>query len=365
MSKRISGWIAVGGEDEKGDRSPFIIAEAGINHNGNIELAKKMVSAAKEAGADAVKFQTFKAAEFVQDREATYSYRSQGVEITESMLEMFQRNELTPSEWKELKAFCDREDILFLSTPQNYSDLELLLEIGIDAIKVGSDDFTNLPLIESYARHRLPMLLSCGMASEEEINETIEAVRRNSDKKMVLFLCTSEYPTPPEDVNALKLLSITEKFPTVVPGFSDHTQGSTAAVIATALGARVFEKHFTLSHDFPGPDHWFSSEPEELKDWVSSIRTAYKMLGSRKLAPTKQELAMRDLARRSITTLRNISAGELLSEENLCLRRPGTGIPAAKWSRVIGKRASRSLEAGIQITQEDIMEGPDEDPGLI
>ena len=350
MRKRISEQL------NKKDMEPFIIAEAGINHNGDINLARKMIRAAKEAGAEAVKFQTFKAEEFVQDKTLTYTYQSQGVTVTESMLEMFKRNEFSKEEWKDLKAFCDKEEITFLSTPENYSDLQLLIPLGIEAVKVGSDDFTNLPLMRDFAEKGLPMMISCGMADEEEIAQTLQVVRENSNQPIVLFLCTSEYPTPPEDVNLLKLTSIADKFPYVIPGLSDHTEGSQAAIAAVALGARVFEKHFTMDHNLPGPDHWFSAEPEELKNWIGSIRKTYRMLGSKKLIPTEKEREMRDLARRSITTLKQIGKGEVFDETNLCMRRPGTGIPGRKWDAVIGKKAARDIAKGIQLQAEDIDE---------
>ena len=333
------------------DCEPYIIAEAGINHNGDIDLAKKMILAAKEAGVDAVKFQTFHSEEFIQDQSLTYTYTSQGKEVTESMLDMFRRNEFTESEWFEIKRFCDENEITFLSTPQNYSDLELLLRVGIAAIKVGSDDFVNIPLVRSYAKYGLPMVLSCGMADEEEIGRTLREVELNPT---ALLVCTSQYPTPEKDVNILKLNSIREKFPNVIPGLSDHTQGTEAAVMAVALGACVFEKHFTLSHDLPGPDHWFSEEPKALKQWVYSIRRAWRMRGFPELRPTEDELEMRKIAHRSITVVKNIHAGDVFSEENLAMRRPGTGMPSYLWDDVIGKKAKRDLVTGCQLEMGDI-----------
>lgn len=337
------------------DSEPFIIAEAGINHNGDMGLAKKMILAAKEAGVDAVKFQTFRAEEFIQDCTTMYTYKSRGKEITESMLEMFKRYEFTVKEWREIKNFCNNTDIMFLSTPQNISDLELLIGIGIDAIKVGSDDFVNIPLIQRYAKEKLPLLLSYGMATEKEIEQTIQNLREiETDIPICLLQCTSEYPTPPEDVNLLKLVSLQKKYPNVLFGFSDHTQGITAAVMAVAFGARIFEKHFTLSHDLEGPDHWFSEQPEELFRWVRSIREAYKMLGREAIQPTSSEREMRKLAYRSITTLRAICAGEVLDDTNIGLRRPGTGIKPVEWKNVIGKRALHDIANGKQLKWEDI-----------
>ena len=222
------------------DSEPFIIAEAGINHNGDMDLAKRMILEAKKAGVDAVKFQTFRTEEFIQDKEELYTYQSHGVEVTESQYEMFKRTEFSEEEWRELKNFCDKQDIIFLSTVSSTDGLELLLRIGVDAVKVGSDDFVNIPLLEKYEKYGLPMIVSCGMAAEEEIAVTLKTLRAEEGHPVCLMLCTSEYPTPPEDVNAKKLQTISKRFPEVIPGLSDHTQGSTAAVIAAAYGAKVF-----------------------------------------------------------------------------------------------------------------------------
>lgn len=333
---------------------PFIIAEAGINHNGDIELAKKMVLAAKEANADAIKFQTFYAKDFIQDRSVMYTYKSQGKEITEPIIDMFERSEFTSEEWKEIKRFCDKEQMMFLSTPGNVSDLEMLLSLDIKAIKIGSDDFVNIPLIRRYASENIPLLLSCGMANEEEIDLSLKNAGYNRGKEMCLLLCTSEYPTPPQDVNIRKLNTLHKKYPDLVLGLSDHTQGSTAAIMAVACGASIFEKHFTLDHNLPGSDHWFSEDPNGLKAWVRNIREAYCMLGSARLEPTDKEKKMRNEAHRSITTLCKIEKGEIFTEKNLCMRRPGTGMSGCEWDRVIGKKAKRTLAMDVQIAETDI-----------
>ena len=332
---------------------PFIIAEAGINHNGDIELAKKMVDEAARSGADAVKFQTFHTEDFITDRTVTYTYKSQGEVVEESMFEMFARTEFTDDEWRQIKEHCDARHIAFLSTPVTERDLDLLIELGVGAIKVGSDDFTNLPLIEAFSKRGLPLLLSCGMADGDEIEEALNVAKAHC-KDICLFLCTSQYPTPPVDVNASKLLEMADRFPDVVLGFSDHTQGCTGSIVSTAYGARVFEKHFTLSHDLPGPDHWFASEPEELSRWVAGIREADLMRGSRSLAPTEEELAMRHLARRSIVALCDIFCGDALDERNVGLRRPGTGLAPRCLPGILGKHAKKNLSMGDQIFFEDV-----------
>jgi N,N'-diacetyllegionaminate synthase len=333
---------------------PFIIAEAGINHNGDLGKAFDMIAEAKAAGADAVKFQTFKAEEFITDPSLTFTYKSQGNEVTESMLGMFKRYEFSPSQWQSLRKRCDQEGIVFLSTPQNPSDLDLLLEIGVPAVKIGSDDFNNLPLLRRYARSKLPILVSCGMADLGEVHQSLEALGTLDGYPTILLLCTSQYPTPPKDLNLLKLQTLAASFPMLVMGFSDHSQGPLASSLAVALGAHVFEKHFTLGHDLPGPDHWFSEDPAGLREWVNSVRTAAVMLGSPLVRPTPDELRMRTLARRSIVALTNIQAGELLNDTNLGLRRPGDGLPARFWELPIGKSAARPIAKGTQIRIEDV-----------
>ena len=332
---------------------PFIIAEAGINHNGDLKRAKEMVLAAKAAKASAIKFQTFAAKDFIQDRNLMYTYTSQGKEITEPILDMFERCEFSPDEWRELKRFCDENELMFLSTPGNLSDLELLLSLGVKAIKVSSDDFVNIPLIRKYAAKGLPMILSCGMATEEEIDITLGTLEK-INPECCLLLCTAEYPTPPADVNIRKLTALRNKYDGLAVGLSDHTQGSTAAIMAVALGASVFEKHFTLDHDLPGPDHWFSETPETLKAWVEGIREAYRMLGTGEIRPTDKEMEQRNEYHRSVTTARAIRAGEVLDEGNLCMRRPGGGILGVDWDKVEGKKAKRDLEANVQITWDDL-----------
>lgn len=332
---------------------PFIIAEAGINHNGEIEKAYEMIRVAKVSGVDAVKFQTFKADEFVGDPNQMFTYKSQGKEVTESMLEMFRRYEFSRDEWFLIKTKCDEEGILFLSTPQNRSDLDLLLEIGIPAIKVGSDDFTNLPLMEKYVTTGLPMIVSCGMADMAEVYQALNTIGTFDGYPTVLLLCTSQYPTPPEDVNLLKLKTLKHAFPDIILGFSDHTQGILASSLAVAMGAVVFEKHFTLDHNLPGPDHWFSEDPDGLKSWINAIKTSYSIMGSGIVRPTSSEKTMRTLGRRSIMTLSEIKRGEVFSINNIGLRRPGTGLPATFYEEIIGRKAVRSLQKNHLISWGD------------
>ncbi len=325
---------------------PLVVAEAGINHNGDPERAAAMIRVARDRGCDAVKFQTFRADGIVADATPTYTYRSQGREVTESQLDLFRRCELSAAQFRHLRAVCDDAGVLFLSTPQNRSDLDLLLEIGIQAIKVGSDDFTNLPLIASYADTGLPLILSCGMADLGEIHRTLDVAGAFDGAPVVLLYCVSQYPTTPEQANLNKLSTLRRTFPEIPVGFSDHTQGPLASALATALGACLLEKHFTLDHELPGPDHWFSEDPDGLGRWVAGIRTAWTMMGSGLLRPDPAECAMRAVARRSIVTLADIEAGAELTAETVGLRRPGTGLAAALLPAVLGRRAVRVLPRG-------------------
>ncbi|MFC1621643.1 N-acetylneuraminate synthase family protein [Candidatus Omnitrophota bacterium] len=326
----------------------FIVAEAGINHNGDLDIAKRMIRAAKECGADAIKFQTFKAEEFVGDPTLKYTYKSQGREVTESMLEMFKRCEFQRDDWTLIKKSCDEEDIMFLSTPQNLSDLELLLELGISAIKVGSDDFTNIPLLKSYAKTGLPMIVSAGMADSSEIHQVLEEIGATKGYPAVLMLCTSQYPTPPEDVNLFRLATLANTFPAVVLGYSDHTQGVLASSLAVMLGASVLEKHFTLNHDLAGPDHWFSEDPEGLKEWVSSIRKAYIMKGSAVLRPTAQELLNKKNFQRVIVAAKDIRKGQVFSMDNLVMRRMGgkKGLTPGRLYSLLDRETKRTYKKG-------------------
>lgn len=333
---------------------PYCIAEVGINHNGDLSLAKQMIDAAKAAGADAVKFQTFKAEEFCGDPEQTFTYQSQGKQVTESMLEMFKRYEFTQADWLEIKAHCEAVGITFFSTPQNHSDLKLLMEIGVPAIKVGSDDFTNLPLIRSYIESQLPLILSCGMSDMAEVHQALEAAGWFNGYPVALMLCTSQYPTPPKDVNLAKLTTLRNAFPGLLVGFSDHTQGPLAAALAVSGRARIFEKHFTLRNDLPGPDHWFSEEPAGLADWINQIQTANILMGSPVIMPTIAEREMRLVARRSVVALSDIAVGEKLSDSNTGLRRPGGGLRPDMISSVIGLIASRNIKKGERLSLGDM-----------
>lgn len=338
-----------------GENEPcFIIAEAGINHNGDIDIAKKMIDAAKDIGVDAIKFQTFKAEEFISDKDETYTYKSQGKEITESMYEMFKRYEFTKEEWIEIAEYCKQKDIIFFSTPQNPSDLDFLMSIvDLPVIKVGADDLTNVELMSYYASKGKPMIISAGMAYISEIEDAVEAIRKEENNDLVILHCVSSYPAQAEEVNLRKMNTIKQAFEVVI-GFSDHTIGTTASIGAVALGAKVIEKHFTLDKNMPGPDHWFSSDVDEIKKLVKDIRYIEKALGSSQVRPTEKEMQNRSVCRRSIVVKEEIQNGDILTRDKLEFKRPGNGLPPKFINYVIGKTVKRNMLKNELLTIDDV-----------
>ncbi len=299
----------------------FIIAEIGINHNGDINLAKDMVYKAKECGVDAVKFQTFKACEFVSDPNQTYTYYSEGKKITESMMTMFERYELSKEAWREIFDYCKSLDILVFSTPQNKTDLDFLLSlVDLPLIKVGADDLTNLDLLEYYASKGRPLIISAGMAYLSEIEDAVNTIRDTGNENFAVLHCVSSYPALANEMNLKKIQTINRAF-NVVTGFSDHSIGSYAAVGAVTMGASIFEKHFTMNKNLPGPDHWFASDPDELKSIVTGIRFIEEALGSYEIKPTENELEMREICRRSIVAKRKINCGQEITIDDICYKR--------------------------------------------
>ncbi len=341
MKKIKIGNFIIGQKEE-----PFIIGEAGINHNGEIKKAFEMIELGKKSDLNAIKFQTFNVDEFISDTSLTHTYFSQGKKITESQYDMFKRCEFSKEEWYKIKEKCDKEDILFLSTPENITDLDLLLQIGIPAIKVGSDELINIPLLKEFAKTKLPIILSTGMCTLDEITKSLNAIGALDDYPTILLVTTSEYPTPNENVNLLKFQTLAKNFPNIQLGFSDHTQGTLASSLACAMTACVFEKHFTLSHNLPGPDHWFSADPNELMQWVKSIRTSYIMMGSEEIKPTETEETLKITARRSVFAISEIKEGDVFTKKNIGLKRPGNGLPPEYFEVVLGRKSTKYFKKG-------------------
>tara|TARA_B100001540_G_scaffold295173_1_gene295740 strand:- start:4440 stop:5492 length:1053 start_codon:yes stop_codon:yes gene_type:complete len=333
---------------------PFTIAEAGINHNGNLDTALKMITEAKKAGVCAIKFFTYKTEEFIIDSKLEYTYKSQGKDISESMKAMFERCELSREDWKKIKQKCDEENIIFLSTPENFSDLEFLIELGMKVIKIGSDDFTNISMIKKFLDTKLPIIMSCGMSSMDEIRNTISKINIKNDYPLVLMFTTSQYPTPDEDVNMLKLKTIKNEFSNIILGYSDHTQGNIASTLANTLGAKVFEKHFTIDKNLPGPDHWFSASPNELKEWNQAIKRSWVMQGSNDVKPTINELKNKKAFRRKLVALKNIEKGDKFSEDTVGMRRTKSDNSFLEIEKVIGRLSARRINYGEIIDLECI-----------
>jgi len=326
-----------------GEEEPcFIIAEAGVNHNGSVELAKKLIDAAKDAGADAVKFQTFKAESVVvkDAQKAEYQKETTG---EGSQYEMIKKLELAEEDFRELADYAEKKDIMFLSSPFDKESVDLLYELDVPAFKVGSGEITNFPLLRYIAKKRKPIILSTGMSTLGEIEEALDVIRSEGVEDIILLHCVSNYPARIEDVNLRAMGTLKQAFKLPV-GFSDHTLGITAPIAAVALGACVIEKHFTLDRNLPGPDHKASLEPDELKEMVKAIREVEKALGNGIKKPTKEEEKIKKVARRSIVAKVDISKGAIITEDMLDVKRPGTGIEPKYLKFIIGRKAKEDIK---------------------
>ncbi|WP_347488243.1 N-acetylneuraminate synthase [Desulfoscipio sp. XC116] len=320
----------------------FIIAEAGVNHNGDIKLAKKLVDAAKSAGADAVKFQTFKTESLVSKAAPKAEYQKQNTMTDGNQLEMLKKLELSYNYFKELKEYCTEKGILFLSTAFDFDSIECLESLEMPVYKVPSGEITNLPYLMKIAGTGKPVIISTGMSDLDEVGSAIKVLRDNGAGTMTLLHCNTQYPTPFEDANLMAMLTLRERFGVAV-GYSDHTLGIEAPIAAVALGATVIEKHFTLDKSLEGPDHKASLDPQELKAMVTSIRNIEVALGDGIKQPSASEIMNKAAARKSIVAGRNIAKGEIFTEDNLAIKRPGNGISPMKWFEVLGMSAARDF----------------------
>ena len=327
----------------------FIIAEAGVNHNGSFELAYKLVDAAKNAGVDCIKFQTFKSKNLVSHtaKKAEYQKATTG---DSSQQDMLKKLELSYDEFLVLKDYCDQVGICFLSTPFDVDSIEFLNTINMPFWKIPSGEVTNLPYLLALAKTGKPVVMSTGMCEMEEIEAAIKVLRENGTKEIRLLHCNTEYPTPFEDVNLKAMQTMRDAFGLEV-GYSDHTKGIEVPVAAVALGATIIEKHFTLDCDMEGPDHKASLEPDELAAMVKSIRHIELAIGSGDKIPSSSEKKNIAVARKSIVAKTSIKAGEAFTEENITVKRPGTGISPMRWFDVLGKVATRNYEEDELIEQ--------------
>lgn len=325
-----------------GTKKVLIIAEAGVNHNGSLDIAFKLAEAAKKAGADCVKFQTFKAEALVARHAAQAEYQKRNT-VEEPQIKMLKKLELGYEEFRELKKHCDEIGICFISTPFDRDSISFLEGFDMPFWKIPSGEVTDLPYLMQIGTTGRPVIMSTGMCTMEEIWDAIKALRLAGTEDIRLLHCNTEYPTPYEDVNLNVLKTLRERFGVEV-GYSDHTRGIEVPIAAVALGATVIEKHFTLDRNMEGPDHKASLEPDELKQMTESIRHIEKALGRSEKEPTESEKKNISVARRSIVAGRKIKKGELLTEENITTKRPGTGISPMLWTQVIGTKAIRDFE---------------------
>jgi N,N'-diacetyllegionaminate synthase len=323
--------------------SVFIIAEAGVNHNGNLELARKLVDAAKDAGADCVKFQTFVSKNIVSKNAVKAEYQKQQTKPEESQQDMLKKLELSFDQFVELNEYCKSKDIEFMSTAFDFDSIDFLDSLGMRTWKIPSGDITNLPYLIKIAKLNKPVILSTGMSTMEDIKSAIQILKENEAGELTVLHCTTEYPTPFEDVNIRAMNTIKEEFGVKV-GYSDHTKGIEVPIAAVALGATVIEKHFTLDRNMEGPDHKASLEPNELKAMVDSIRHIELALGNGMKQPAESEKKNMVVARKSIIASKDIKKGDIFTEENLTVKRPGDGISPMRWFDTIGKIASRDFE---------------------
>lgn len=322
--------------------SIYIIAEAGVNHNGSLAIAKELAEAAKEAGADCVKFQTFKAEKLVS-RSARKAAYQEGTTGEGTQADMLKQLELSYDAFRELKAHCDRIGIQFLSTPFDPDSIAFLDTMDMPFWKVPSGEVTNAPYLAAIGKTGKPVVLSTGMCTLEEVGAAIRVLRENGSGEIRLLQCNTEYPTPFEDVNLRAMATMREAFG-LETGYSDHTRGIEAPIAAAALGAGIIEKHFTLDRNMEGPDHKASLEPGELAAMVQAIRHIELALGTGVKTPSPSERKNIAAARKSLVAARAIRQGETLTAENLAVKRPGTGVSPMRWDEVIGTKAVRDFE---------------------
>jgi N-acetylneuraminate synthase len=340
------------GERKIGRGHPcFIIAEAGVNHNGDIALAHQLIEAAVETGADAVKFQTFSADRLVTLDAPKARYQLQSTDAAESQYEMLRRLELSEQAHRELMARCREKEILFMSSPFDEESADLLNSLDVAVFKIPSGEITNLPLLAHIARKGKPIIVSTGMANLSEVEAAVHTIEGSGNHNFALLHCVSNYPADPADVNLRAMRTMATAFGVPV-GYSDHTPGNEVALAAAALGACVIEKHFTLDRSSPGPDHQASLEPDELAALVHSIRVVEAALGHGRKEPVPSEVATALVARKSLVTACDIPAGAKLSKEMIAIKRPGTGLDPAMRSHLIGRAARVDISAGTLLALE-------------
>lgn len=335
----------------------IIIAEAGVNHNGDLKIAKRLIDVASDAGADYVKFQTFKAKKLVSPLAKKASYQIKNLSNNDnSQLKMLKKLELSESDHEELISYCNKKNINFFSTAFDQNGLAYLISLKFNFLKIPSGELTNFPYLRAIGKTGLPVILSTGMANLDEIKKSISVLVSFGTKKseITVLHCNTEYPTPMKDVNLKAMLTIKEKLGVSI-GYSDHTLGIEVPIAAVTLGAKVIEKHFTLDRNLDGPDHKASLEPSELKEMVLSIRNIEKALsGDGFKKPSQSELKNLNIARKSIHLARDLISGSIIKENDIVSLRPGDGICSMEWNNIIGKRVNKDLKKYTKLNFKDI-----------
>lgn len=331
----------------------YIVAEVGINHNGDMDLAKRTIIAAKESGADAVKFQNYKTEDFVPIKTVKHDYYSQGIRVQEYQYDMFKRYELSDDHVIDLKNFCDKIEIDFHSTPTNFSGVDLLKKIGVNVLKNGSDYLTNLDLIKYMGLTEIPTVLSTGMALLGEIDDAVHVFKQTGNSDLILLHCTSKYPTPPQDVNLRKIPVLSTAFG-VLSGFSDHSEGEWASVGSVCFGSVWIEKHFTLDKNLPGPDHNFSCDKIDFTRLVEGVRVLEQSLGVSALGPTESEAFSRENYRLSCAINKDVDSGYVIDESDIVFLRPGHGFPPKSKDFLIGREVRKPVKAYLPIMPGDL-----------
>jgi N,N'-diacetyllegionaminate synthase len=334
-------------------QSCFIIAEAGVNHNGELVLAKKLVDAAVAARADAVKFQTFIAEGVVIDSTDIADYARNNIGKNMKQIDMLKKYALNYDDFIVLKKYCDKKDIIFLSSPHSFDAIDFLQDL-VPAYKFGSGDLTNIPALQYAAKKKKPIILGTGMATLEEVERSIHAISSVGNTQIIALHCTTNYPCLYEDVNLRAMITMQQELDCLV-GYSDHTLGYLVPPLAVALGATLIEKHFTLDKKLPGPDHKASLEPHELTEMIRRIRDVEKILGTSEKRPTDSEKAIKEIVRKSIIAAKNIRKGEVIQKEMLMIKRPGIGISPADIEKIIGKKTKKDITVN-EILHWDMVE---------
>lgn len=324
-------------------KKTFIIAEVGVNHNGDIDIAKKLIDVAVEAKADAVKFQTFRTEKLVKKDAKKAEYQKARTQIEESQFDMLKKLELDEQTHKILIEYCKQKNIMFLSTAFDLESIDLLNNLNIEIFKIPSGEITNYPYLKKIGSLRKKVILSTGMSTINEIRDAINVLQENGTKDISVLHCNTEYPTPMEDVNLNAMNTIKNEL-NIEVGYSDHTLGIEVPIAAVAMGATIIEKHFTLDKNMEGPDHKASLDSDELKSMVEGIRNIELALGSSNKKVSKTEMKNLNIVRKSIVANKNIKKGDIFTEENLTCKRPGNGISPMKWINVLGQRAIKDFQ---------------------